>query len=293
MKGPFWVAENASLLALATSFVSWGVLLWVGWTAIFCGSPTAVVSSTTSAPADLIGRAYFSGYTLTTLGIGDLVPGDGIWRLATVVAAANGFALLTLFVSYTFSVMTALNARRSLGSAVGHLGTTPEEIAMLLRDGGSQALATHLQNLTSQVESSAMQSDAFPVLEYTHVSERRRSFAVGVVTLGELTLLLEHALQRDNSLPEAVWKPLRGAVDLLIREKHPVSAGTAPPPALPDLRRLEGAGMQLNPNAEVALGAESVQELRTRWAQWLRWHGRECTEREGHTEAQHRPDARA
>lgn len=274
MRGHQIVAENASILALCTSFLLWSLPLWAGWTLIFCGSAEAVVDSATDVPASLVGRLYFTGFTLTTLGIGDLVPGKGVWRVATVFAALSGFALLTLCITYTLSVLSALNERRSLGAAVGHLGGSPEDVLLLLADGGGQALTTRLLTLTDQLESAAVKTDAYPVLDFSHVDDPRRSFARAVVILGEVALLLELAVDREQSLSSAVWKPLRSAVELLAHEKHP-SADTAEfEPSSPDLTVLERGGLKLAADARQALARAEIKRLRAGWAAWLRWHGR-------------------
>ena len=275
MRGPAWMAENASVVAACASFALWAALLWVGWTLVFCGSSEATLDAKTMQPASLVGRAYFAGFTLTTLGIGDIVPGQGVWQLATTMAAASGLLMATLCVTYAFSVITALNARRSIGAAVAHLGASPEAILSLLRDGGAQPLSAHLQSLTNQLQSAAMQHGAYPVLAYSHVSEFRRSFARAVAILGEASILLEYAIERGETLPPAVYVPLREAVELTICDDCRVRLANEALAGEADLEELRAAGVSIAPGAEDALREETVQALRRRWAEWLRWHGHE------------------
>jgi hypothetical protein len=274
MRGPAPIAENAVILALCMSFVMWAVLLWAGWTMVFCGSSGAVVSATIETPANAIDRIYFTGFTLTTLGVGDFKPGQGVWGVATVVAATSGFVVLTLFVTYALNVLPALNQRRSLGTAVGHMGPSPEEIVGLLRQGGGDALSTRLAELTSLVELAQIQADAYPVLEYSHVSAPKHSFARAVVTLGEVSLLLEHGVVPSESLPAAVWMPLRRAVNHTVGENMPgQELAESPLPERPDLEALERFGVRTASEAEQALEESDVLEMRRRWAAWLQWHG--------------------
>lgn len=276
MRGPKHVAENASLLALGASFFLWLVLLWVGWTLFFCGSPSAVLDASTKSPADLVGRIYYAGFTLTTLGVGDFEPGEGLWQCATVVAATSGFVVLTLFITYALSVMTALNERRTLGAAVGTFGPTPEDIVGPLATGGEQALSTRLLTFTDQLVSAAIQTDAFPVLEYSLVGNPKWSFARAVVTLGEVSLLLEHALDGKQRMSPLVWRPLQNAVTLMIREKHggDHSKHRSQPP-LPNLDCLETLGLTIASQAKARYHDSQTQELRARWLAWLHWHHRE------------------
>jgi hypothetical protein len=279
MGGPRRVAENASVVSLCSSCLMWLLLLWLGWTMIFCGGPRAVVDATTSIPGTLIDRLYFAGYTITTLGLGDFKAEGAIWKVCTVLASTSGFLILTLFVTYAFSVITALNDRRTLGASVSHLGNSPEEIVLLLSDGGHQALSTRLLTLTDQLERSAMQTDAFPVLEYSCVSNDQRSFAEAVVTLGEVTLLLENAVGGEQAVAVAVWKPLRGAVNLMIGEKHSGGKNVNPRiPSPPDLIRLTQHGLSIRDNAARSYESTEVADQRRLWYGWLAWHGRNAAE---------------
>jgi hypothetical protein len=272
MRGPAPIAENAAILALCVSFVMWAVLFWAGWTMVFCGSTGAVVSTTMETPASAIDRVYFTGFTLTTLGIGDFKPGQSVWKVATVLAAASGFVVLTLFVTYALTVMSALNQRRLLGTAVAHMGPSAEAIVGLLGEGGRDALSTRLADLTNLLELAQVQADAYPVLEYSHATEH--SFVRAVVTLGEVSLLLEHVVHPSESLPAAVWMPLRRAVNHLVGENVPSQELAESPLAeRPDFEALERCGVRAISGAEQAFEESAVQEMRRRWAAWLQWHG--------------------
>ncbi|QDU37461.1 Ion channel [Maioricimonas rarisocia] len=272
LRGPRKIAENASILALCGSAVVWLILIWGGWTLIFCGAPEAVQEGKTSAPASFMGRLYFAGYCVTTLGLGDLEPGKGPWRIATVLAAASGFVLLTLCVTYTYSLLSALNGRRALGMSVGNLGRSAEEIVLLAREGGRESLASRLQTLTAQIETAAIQTDTYPVLDYSHVADAGRSFATGIVRLGEASLLFRYAVQGDAELPEAVWKPLLRAVDLIILDHQVGNAEEAQGVPDPDFAFLASEGVNLRPEASEAFQQREVRELRQRWGAWLEWH---------------------
>ena len=271
-KGRPLIAENSPMIALTASAAIWGLLHWAGWTAVFCGEHDAVVTSTLKEPAGFVERIYYAGFTLTTLGVGDLVAGEGTWQIATVLAAANGFTLFTLLVTYTFSLLGALNTRRAIGLAVDHMGGSPEAILSLLPDGGAQALSTRLLDLTNQLEMSAVQTDAYPVLKHAYSRSDGGSFALAVVALGETSLLLEHVIHPDDRLSAAVSRPLRRVVNLLADEScHDGEPPAAPP--LPDFDRLRQTGLRLNDNPGKAFQAEAVERQRSHWLAWLHWHG--------------------
>lgn len=53
-----------------------------------------------SIPMDFFAAIYYSGFCLTTLGVGDITPSSTFTRLLTVLEAALGFSLFTLSITY-------------------------------------------------------------------------------------------------------------------------------------------------------------------------------------------------
>lgn len=58
------------------------------------------------APADTgwATAVYYSGFTLTTLGVGEIVPASAAYRLLTIAHAGIGFATFTMAIAYFLSV---------------------------------------------------------------------------------------------------------------------------------------------------------------------------------------------
>lgn len=63
--------SSVGLWITVTLLLTWFFVAWLGWFLLFCSSPQAVVVSTSKATASVMERAYYTGYTLTTLGYGD------------------------------------------------------------------------------------------------------------------------------------------------------------------------------------------------------------------------------
>lgn len=90
----------------------WIVLMWSGWFLIFVASPQAVLNTATQTPAGLIDRAYFVGFTLFTLGMGDFSGATPWWRVLTTIASINGLSAITLALAYLLPVVDAATAKR-------------------------------------------------------------------------------------------------------------------------------------------------------------------------------------
>jgi hypothetical protein len=91
-----------------TLVATWLLLTWLGWFLVFAGAEQAVVHGDTGQPADMWARAYYTAYTISTLGIGDYVPGGPAWQILTGVAATAGFAIATLVLTYMASLTSAV-----------------------------------------------------------------------------------------------------------------------------------------------------------------------------------------
>jgi hypothetical protein len=79
-----------------------------------------IQASTGPTPTDFATALYYSGFTLTTLGVGDLVPKTGFWRLITVLEATMGFSIITATITYLLSVYNALTRRNTFALSLYH-----------------------------------------------------------------------------------------------------------------------------------------------------------------------------
>ncbi|MCT8467823.1 hypothetical protein BTW10_07970 [Chromohalobacter japonicus] len=162
-------------------FLTWVLVLWLGWWLVFCGEAYAVVGSSTGEPAGWVERAYYVGYTLTTLGYGDLVPGKALWQMLSVVAAANGLLLFTLAVTYVLSIVSAVTQKKTLALSLHSMGGTPQAMLENTRGEGSYAaLAEKAEQLSGMIISVGQQHLSFPILHYYHDTVQDRSLPLAL-----------------------------------------------------------------------------------------------------------------
>ncbi len=84
-------------------------LIYYPWAEAFLVSPPEVGKFPSWAKA-----LYFSGYSATTLGVGDVVPRGVVLRFVSVLEAAHGFMLFSVAVTYLLSIYTVLNRATAL-----------------------------------------------------------------------------------------------------------------------------------------------------------------------------------
>lgn len=131
------------------------------------------------APAGAVDAAYFTGYTLFTLGNGEFQPVGGWWQIATVVATFSGFAVVSLAVTYIIPVVQAATTRRRTASTIAMYGTTPSALGEAVDSAG---LDEH-QIARLMIELAETHA-AFPALHYLHLADETQSAPAMIANLG-------------------------------------------------------------------------------------------------------------
>lgn len=256
-------AGPAILLAIV---VTWLGLSWLAWLLIFLGSPDAVVDAQTRAPADLASRLYFAGFSLFTLGVGDVVPNGGLWQILSVVSAGQGFFVITLSITYILPVVTSVTERRQLASQLHLLGESPAAVLVRHWNGDDFGpLEDRLSGLLPPLVLLEQRHFTYPVMHYFVERDRRVAIEPNVVVLDEALTLLAFGLGGGLGPSPAVVEDLRGAVghylDTALGEPSRAPARAPPAPSLEPLRR---AGLPVASEAEFASALKRVSERRAR-----------------------------
>lgn len=117
--------------------VLWVSLLVVGFALmVWPGLGSAIQTSEGPTPTNFTTALYYSGYSLTTLGTGDLAPQTPGYQMLMVIEAALGFSIFTLTITYLLSVYGALIRRNTLALSLRHrTADTADAAEMLVRLG--------------------------------------------------------------------------------------------------------------------------------------------------------------
>ncbi|HEY9735961.1 MAG TPA: ion channel, partial [Trichocoleus sp.] len=225
-------------LILLMMILIWLSLTWLGWTLVFSAAEDAVVSTSSGVPATVWERIYFTGFTIATLGLGDYRPQHSFWQLATAIAAANGFFLVTLGVAYLLPVVSAVAVKRGLATYISTLGGTGDEILSRNWNGENFGqLDQHLLNLAPVVSQLGESHLTYPILYYFHSVARSRSLPLSMVALDEALTLLEYGVPRQHRPDASALGSLRRANAAFLRTLQ--AAYLDPAPKAPPLPPLE------------------------------------------------------
>ena len=231
-------------VVLFTVFL-WLGLVWLGWTLVMNLDPGAVVAVQSGQPAGLGERAYFAGSLLITVGNGEYRPGGLAWRLVSDLAAANGFTLVSLIITYLLPLVAAVRQRREVSVCITALGKTPHDVLLRAWNGsGFGRLGDHLLVLTFPMVSLGQGHLSYPVLHCFHSPDWESALAPSLAILDEALTLLEGVAPELRPDPVVLY-PLRGAIAQLLATL--AQAHVEPeqvPPRPPSLEPLRQAGIR-------------------------------------------------
>lgn len=266
----------AGTIVLMVTVLTWVVLQWLGWALVFSSTPDAVLESATGRPADLAGRAYYAGFVIFTLGVGDVVAGSGVWRMVTALASFLGLFLVTLSITYLVSVVSAAVQRRSLARSVHLSGSTGVDLVLLHWDGEavSSSLPSLLQSLESQGLQVTQQHLAYPVLHHFFSAEEESDAPRAMGLLDDALVLLDAALAPDVRPAQDVRTRLRRFLEHYAETVGGTGGGKDEPPPLPSLEPLRQAGVPVVAQEEYLQRAQSHRARRQEMARLVRLNGR-------------------
>lgn len=258
------VLASVGFIYIATSFLIWISLLWIGWLLVFCGSEMAVVEAATGQPADLASRVYFAGYTISTLGVGDYCPQGGVWQFTTALASLSGLVTVTFLLSMLVGMLQSTLLRRQTAIYIHHLGSTPTEIVVRSWDGTHcGSLKDHLLAFTTELTRLEQQHRYFPFLHRFYSYQPREDIGIALVSLSEALLLLAHGVKGEAAVcPKTVAATREAIHGFLSTSTFVVTSDDDVVPELPALRPLREAGLPTVAEEEFAQLAHDCAQHR-------------------------------
>lgn len=239
--------ENIGTLLIGVILIFWYLAVWIGSSMIFCSDPQSVVERSTGAPADIVEKFYYTGFTLSTLGIGDYVADSNAWRIFTVLLSFTGFVLITAGISYMLPVLSATVAKRELGSYIAVLGDSPLDILQKQWENENfKNLEMHFDNLIQLITHHSQQLLAYPVVHCFYTDDEKKAAALNIARLDEAITIMLYMIPAGNRPSDRSLYPLREAITQFItNQKNLFVDFGAEEPQIPCLDSLEEAGIPL------------------------------------------------
>lgn len=272
---------GSTVLVVVAAF--WITLLLIGFALIFLPAlGTAIKASKGATPQNFTTALYYSGYCLTTLGMGDLVPQTSVYRLLTILEAALGFSIFTLTLTYFLSVYSSLTSRNTFALSLQHRtaskGNGLEMVVRLGADGNFIGARQEVEQIARDLLQLLESHHSYPVLHYFRFQKPYYSLArIALITMDTATLLksaLNQQKYRFLMNSTAVTELEEGGLHML-RELSNYFLPKEPSPSQNDLekewrewyyyavRRLEDEEIEITPDLEAS--ANFYITLRRRW----------------------------
>jgi hypothetical protein len=247
---------HTGYVLLISIVLTWVLLLWSSMVLILYGNPGSIINSTTKVPADFWEIVYYSGFTLSTLGIGDYIGGGDIWRILTTIYSFTGLILLTMSVTYFVPVLSACIDQRKLGISLSTLGSTPQEIVMNSWTGSDfSRLTSKADNISNSIIKYSQQHRAYPVIHYFHNNKTRYNVILQLTRLYEALIIISNKVSEEDQPQKEDIKPLVVAFENYletISEVTHISLMNEAPPAIEIRELLEKRLIEDDSNPELS-----------------------------------------
>ncbi len=194
--------------------VIWVLLIWCGLFLVFSSNPAGIINSDYEIASD-IERLYFTGYTLSTLGMGDFMPDTTFFQIVTSVFSFFGFVFFTTSMTYLVSVLNAVRHKRSLALIICNLGQDPFEIAKAMVTQSESFTYQQMSIIQQMLDQHSSNHQAYPILHYYINSDENSAFSVNLTNLDEAMSILMTFKEESSLKPEL--HPLRNSLSQFLK----------------------------------------------------------------------------
>jgi hypothetical protein len=267
-----WLFQFSGMIHILALVTLWLAFLWMGFFLLLMGDPNSVIHPASGAVSDTTDKIYFSGYTLSTLGNGEYVPGDGIWQIVVAGFSFAGFIFITTAMSYLISLTSAVIHKKNLSLFISNLGETPEKIVNNTFNGDDfKQLEKIVPELQQMINKHNQNHFAHPGVHYFYSRSRSESLAINISNLDEALTIIHHHVDKSGRWNQQL-RPLRDAISKFLDTIQHHFAATHKldlKDSLP-LNYLQSSEIPLVESAEIS---QAVQERRALLAGLLRSTG--------------------
>lgn len=181
--------------------IVWVIWVWAGLFFLFSSDPEAIMNDNGKV-ANAVERLYFTGYTLSTLGLGNFKPTTPFFEILTSGFSFFGFVFFTSSMTYLISVSSAVMHKRSLALAINNLGRDPDDLAQNLLNNDLAYCFERFSSLQDMIDRHSVNHDAYPVLHFYGNKHPGSSLSINLATLDEAISILLIRKEGEKFLPE-------------------------------------------------------------------------------------------
>ena len=183
----------------------WVLLVWLGLFLVFSYNPEAITNNN-GREATTVERLYYTGYVLSTLGIGNFQPSSSFFEILTSLFSFFGFIFFSTSMTYLLSVSSAVVQKRSLASSIRALGSDPVEIVERFQKMDTSFCYQQVSTLQQMINQFSTYYQAYPILHFYHNEDPAVSSTINIVKLDEAVSVM---------LNNSKFEPIREELQIL------------------------------------------------------------------------------
>lgn len=220
---------SGMIVNLGVLFV-WILLVWLGLFLVYSYDPSGITNSD-SRPANWVERLYYTGYVLSTLGLGNFKPTTPFLEIMTSIFSFFGFIFFTSSMTYLISVSSAVIRKRTLSRSISNLGKNSEEVAEKLSKVNSSYQDQQLLSLQEKIDNHLVSHQAYPVVHFFSHSNPDNCFSTNFARLDEaLSIILNPENDKEKEVGKEELQLLRSTMTNLLIHLHENFSASLPKP---------------------------------------------------------------
>ena len=181
----------------------WFLLLIVGWALIYQPAlGSGIASGSGHTDTGWATALYYSGFLITTLGTGDYVPTNALWRILAIVETASGFVTISMVITYFLNVYGNLTTRNAFALGVYHRTAQTDDaarfVANLVDDADLPDARGYMSDTASVLRRVLQSHRSYPVLRYFHYRNTYYALPRMLLTLLDARSLVVSAIDQQR-----------------------------------------------------------------------------------------------
>jgi hypothetical protein len=237
-KGSNSLVDFQAPVIIVFMMLVWVLVVWLGVALIMSSDYDSIVRNDSEIPATFAQKLYFTGYVLSTMGLGDYKPNGIVWQLYSSLMSAMGFAMLTTSVAYFVPVIHNIIQKNTLTLSIASLGESPNEILINGYNGKDFSdLEQPFLNLTLSIFQYAKNHAAYPILHHVQSSDVTENVNIKLAALDEVCTILLFYIPEKASMKKVNLMGVRRAITYYLQSIRYVKASEKTPP-MPDILNL-------------------------------------------------------
>lgn len=251
---------------LIATLLIWVGLAWLGWFMLLLFIENPLINTIDGRSLTRLDLFYFTGTILFTFGNGDYAPSPGIMQILTTLLSGYGMVILSLGISYVLNVMDGVVGKRTLARDISSIGRSAEEFLTTVYNGSEfYDISSYLDSISSNLNHTANQQQAYPLLSYYHGNDPNKSVAYLLPVLADSLFVVKYGLKGDPKIDDPFIQKTLLAVEHYV-ESAPsdfLSQEGELTPSLPDYKILDSHHFPLLPKKEFTENFSKLNSIRS------------------------------